>query len=130
MTPDEFLVYPLKDVKAELVRGELRVSPPTGGPHGFAAINLVALLLAHVSPRKPGKVLANSVGYELEQLRRAVRVPDASFIRADRLPTEDIGEGLLAFAPDIAIEVLSHSETESEWQEELDDDQVSGTTLV
>ena len=37
MTPDEFLVYPLEDVKAELVRGELRVSPPAGGPHGVAA---------------------------------------------------------------------------------------------
>ena len=25
MTPEEFLVYPLEDMKAELVRGELRV---------------------------------------------------------------------------------------------------------
>ena len=39
MTPDEFLVYPLSDVKAELVRGELRVTPPPGGPHGRAATN-------------------------------------------------------------------------------------------
>ena len=130
MTPDEFLVYPLGDVKAELVRGELRVSPPPGGPHGFAAINLVLLLSAHVSPRKLGKVLADGVGYELVQLPRTVRVPDASFVRADRFPAEGIGPGLLKFAPDIAIEVLSPSETASELQEKLDDYQVSGTWLV
>jgi Uma2 family endonuclease len=130
MTPDEFLVYPLEAAKAELVRGELRVSPPAGGPHGFATINLILLLSAHIAPRKLGRVLGDGVGYELVQLPRTVRVPDASFVRADRLPSEGVGRGLLKFAPDIAIEVLSPSETESELQEKLDDYQVSGTSLV
>lgn len=130
MTPDEFLLHPLEGVKAELVRGELRVNPPAGGPHGFAAAKLVERLLVHVAPGKLGRVLCDGVGYELVQIPRTVRVPDASFVRADRLPAAGIGPGLLKFAPDIAIEVLSPSETASELQEKLDDYQVSGTSLV
>ena len=130
MTPDEFLVYPLEDVKAELVRGELRVSPPAGGPHGVAASNLIAALMAHVRPMKIGRVFADGVGYQLLQIPHTVRVPDVSFVRAARLPSEGLGRGLLQFAPDIAIEVLSPSETASELQEKIDDYQISGTALV
>ena len=130
MTPEEFLEYPLEDMKAELVRGELRVSPPGGGPHGFAGGRLIFRLAMFVEPRNLGRVLGDGIGYQLMQLLRTVRVPDDSFVRADRLPAEGIGRGLLKFAPDIAIEVLSPSETASELQEKLDDYRVSGTSLV
>ena len=84
MTPDEFLVHPLADGKAELVRGELRVTPPPQGPHGCVATNVVGLLLAHVRGSGLGRVFADGVGYELIHLPRTVRGPDASFVRADR----------------------------------------------
>ena len=70
MTPNEFLVYPLSDVGAELVRGELRVTPPPGGPHGCAATNLVVLLAAHLKGREYGRMCADGVGYELIQPTR------------------------------------------------------------
>lgn len=130
MTPEEFLVYPLDEVKAELVRGELRVTPPPGGPHGLAAYSLVGLLMAHVNPRRLGRVFGDGIGYELVQLPRTVRVPDASFVRVDRFPAEGIGPGLLKFAPDLAVEVLSPSETASDLQEKLDDYRLSGTSLL
>jgi len=130
MTPEEFLVYPLENVKAELVRGELRVNPPGGGPHGCAGSNLIAMLIAHVGSRGLGRVFGDGVGYQLLQLPRTVRVPDASFVRADQLPPEGIGAGLFKFAPAIAIEVLSPSETASELQEKLEDYRVAGTDLV
>jgi Uma2 family endonuclease len=130
MTPEEFLVHPLDDVKAELVRGELRVTPPGGGPHGRAATNVVYLLAAFTKSRRLGMVFADGVGYELVKLPRTVRVPDASYVRASRLPAEGIGPGLLKLAPDIAVEVLSPSETASELEQKLDDYRVSGTALV
>ena len=130
MTPDEFLVHPQSDVKAELVRGELRVTPPAGGPHGCAASNLVALLSAHVKGRGIGRVFADGVGYELVQLPRTVRVPDASFVRAHRLPKTGIGPGLLKLAPDLAVEVLSPSESAAELEEKLDDYRACGTPLI
>ena len=130
MTPDEFLVYPLSDVKAELVRGELRVTPPPGGPHGRAGTNLVVLLSIHAKAHRLGSVFGDGVGYELAQLPRTVRVPDASFVRADRLPSDGVGPGLLKLAPDLAVEVLSPSETASELEQKLDDYRTCGTPLI
>ena len=131
MTVDAFLVHPSPDgLKTELVRGELRVSPPPGGPHGFAATKLVVLLWEHVAPRRLGRVSADGIGYELLRLPRTVRVPDASFVRADRLPADGVGPGLLRLAPDLAIEVLSPGETASELDEKIDDYLTAGTQLV
>lgn len=130
MGPEEFLAYPVPDAKAELVRGELRVTPPAGGPHGVAAANLDFVLTAHVRPRGLGRVFGDGVGYELLRLPRTVRVPDASYVHTDRLPPEGIGPGLLKLAPDLAIEVLSPSETAWELDEKLDDYLISGTPLV
>lgn len=130
MTPDEFLQVAVPDGKAELVRGELRVTPPAGGPHGLAATRLVLALGAHVQAHGLGEVFADGVGYELVRLPHTVRVPDGSFVLADRLPEEGIGPGLLKLAPDLAIEVLSPSETASELQEKLNDYRVGGTPLV
>ena len=130
MTPDEFLVHSLPDGKAELVRGELRVTPPAHGPHGCVATNIVGLLLAHVKRSGLGRVFADGVGYELIRLPRTVRVPDASFVRAVRLPGDGIGPGLLKLAPDLAVEVLSPSESASELEEKLDDYRACGTPLI
>ena len=130
MTVDEFLLLPQREGKEELVRGELRVNPPAGGPHGAAGANLIWRLMSHVMERGLGQVFGDGVGYQLIQIPHTVRVPDASFVREDRLPEEGIGPGLFKFAPDIAIEVLSPSETASEIQEKIDDYRVSGTSLV
>lgn len=130
MTPDEFLLHPLPDGKAELVRGELRVTPPAGGPHGCVATNIVGLLLAHVKPRGLGRVFADGAGYQLLELPRTVRAPDASFVRSDRLPKQGIGPGFLKLAPDLAVEVLSPSESASELEEKLDDYRACGTPLI
>jgi Uma2 family endonuclease len=130
MTVEEFLVSPLADKKAELVRGELRVTPPPGGPHGLAGANLVFALAVHVRPRGLGLVLGDAFGYVLTALPRTVRVPDGSFVRADRLPSEGVGPGLVRFAPDMAIEVLSPSDTASSIEERLDDYAAAGTAVV
>lgn len=130
MTADEFLAYPVHDGKAELVRGELRVTPPPGGPHGVAATNLIFMLGNFVREHGLGRVFVDGIGYELLRLPRTVRVPDGSFVRADVWPIGGIGPGLLKMAPDLAIEVLSPSESASELEEKLDDYMVSGTRLI
>ena len=57
MTAEEFLAYSLPDATAELVRGELRVTPPAGGPHGAAGGNL------HVRHHRLGRVFNDATGY-------------------------------------------------------------------
>lgn len=130
MTPEEFLVCSVPDGKAELVRGELRVTPPAGGPHGRAATKIAVLLHGYVEPRGLGWVFADGAGYLLLALPRTVRCPDASYVRADRLPAEGIGPGFLGVTPDLAVEVLSPDESASELEEKLDDYRACGTSLL
>lgn len=130
VTVDEFLALHLPDGKAELVRGEVRVTPPPGAPHGTALSNLLLMLGIHVRANGLGRVYGDSFGYELIRLPHTVRAPDVSFVRADRLPTEGVGPGLLKHAPDLAVEVLSPGETASILEEKLDDYAVAGTPLV
>ena len=130
ITAEEFLAFPASDVKAELVRGELRMTPPAGGPHGGVGANLIGMLWSYVRTLNLGRVFGDATGYELVQLPHTVRVPDASFVRAARLPDTGIEPGLLRFAPDLAIEVLSPSETASELEEKLHDYLSSGTALI
>ena len=130
MTVEEFLAHSIPDAKAELVHGELRVSPPAGGPHGAAAANFLGLLWSYVKARRLGRIFGDSTGYELVQLPQTVRVPDTSFVRADRLPTTGVEPGLMRLAPDLAVEVLSPSETASELEEKLHDYLAAGTRMI
>jgi Uma2 family endonuclease len=130
MTVDEFLILPASERKLELVRGELRVTPPAGAPHGVAGANLVIALGTFVKRHTLGRVFGDGVGYELVHIPHTVRMPDASFVRAERLPEAGVQPGLLRFAPDLAVEVLSPSETASSLEEKLHDYTVAGTPLI
>jgi Uma2 family endonuclease len=88
------------------------------------------MLAAHVRPRGLGRVFADGTGYELLRLPHTVRIPDVSFVRADRLPENGIGPGLLKLAPDLSVEVLSPSETASDLEEKLSDYTIAGTPLI
>ena len=129
MTPDEFLVCDLPEGKAELVRGEVRVTPPAGGRHGVVEARLLTRLTVHVDRNRLGAVLGDA-GFELVALPRTVRAPDVSFVRAERLPPDGIRHGFLKLAPDLAVEVLSPSETASLLEEKLDDYRSAGVPLV
>ena len=110
MTVEEFEHYPFGEMHAELVRGEPRVMSPAAGGHGVVQGNLSRLLLPFVHERRLGRVFNDGVGYELVVLPRTVREPDLSFVRADRLPPGGIPRrGFLKMAPDLAVEIVSPS---------------------
>lgn len=130
MTIDEFMVAQLPDGKSELVRGELRLTPPPGAPHGRAATNLVVLVANFVKEHRLGFVFGDSMGYELVRFPHTVRVPDGSFVRSDRVPPEGLGPGIFKFPPDLAVEVLSPSDTASLLEERTRDYALAGTPLI
>jgi len=130
MTADEFLTLHLPDGKAELVRGEIRMTPLAGGPHGRVAANLFRMLDGYVQKHGLGWVFGDRTGYELQRLPHTARGPDASFVRAERLPPGGLRPGFLTFAPDLAAEILSPNERASELEEKLDDYRASGTPLI
>jgi Uma2 family endonuclease len=75
-------------------------------------------------------LFGDGFGYELREIPHTVRVPDVSFVRADRLPPGGFGGELFKGAPDLAIEVLSPSETVSRLDEKLADYAAARTPLT
>jgi Uma2 family endonuclease len=129
LTVEEFMVLDTRDGKAELVRGELRLTPPPGGRHGIVWANLTSLLVQHLRQGDFGRVFAESC-FELVQLPRTVRAPDVAFVRKERLPAGAIDESRLKLAPDFVAEILSPSETAARLDEKLEDYSVSHVPLV
>jgi Uma2 family endonuclease len=129
LTVEEFLVFPTPDGKAELVGGELRVTPPPGPRHGIVWANLTTLLHQHVTKAGLGRVFTEA-SFELVELPRTVRAPDAAFVRQERLPPGAVSSPTLKVVPDLAAEILSPSETASRLDEKLDDYAASHIPLV
>ncbi len=103
---------------------------PAGGPHGTVCSNLHRLLANHVYEHRLGQCYTDGTGFALPHLADTVRSPDVAFVRAEQLPAAGVGPGFLALAPDLAVEVLSPSETASDVEEKLADYLAAGTPLV
>lgn len=130
ITAAEFLHHPAASGPSELVHGEIRLLSPTFGPHGRIARNVFLALHTYVEPRGLGECFPDGVGFALPPRDDTVRSPDAAFVRAGRLPTETLDEDWIPLAPDLAVEVLSPSESHSAVMEKLDDYFAGGTELA
>jgi len=112
----------------ELVDGIL-VEKTMGYHESYLALLLGHLLNSFVIPRRLGLVAG-----EAGMLRLAaglVRIPDVSFVSWDRLPDRQIPrEPIPHLAPDLAVEVLSASNTPKEMDEKLHDYFAAGAKLV
>jgi Uma2 family endonuclease len=111
MTADELLQLPDDGWRYELVRGELRKMSPSGARHSSLAIRIAAKLAAYVYERKLGEVYGADGGFRLSRDPDTVRVADVAFVTAERVvDTPKFFEG----APDLAVEVVSPSDTYTE----------------
>jgi Uma2 family endonuclease len=109
MTVEEFAALPEDGQMHELVEGELLTMPP---PH-FLHADIVALihrsLLLFLETAGIGRVFAEA-GFLLSESPPTVRQPDLSVLTAERLAARP-SEGYYRGAPDVAIEVLSPSDS-------------------
>jgi Uma2 family endonuclease len=112
----------------ELVNGVL-VEKAMGLRESFLAIFLASALRGFVTPRKLGAVTG-----EAGLLRLApglVRIPDVSFFSWNRFPNRQIpSEPIPDIVPDLAVEVLSPSNTKEEMTRKLHDYFTAGCQLV
>ena len=112
MTADDLLAMPDDGMRCELVNGELTELPPPEFTHGEIQLNAGAILRQFVRPRGLGRVTTDA-GYRISADPDTVRSPDAAFVSARRLRNVGRPRGYLPFAPDIAVEVVSRSDTPS-----------------
>ncbi|MBK8136961.1 MAG: Uma2 family endonuclease [Chloroflexi bacterium] len=82
-------------------------------------------LTLHVEPAELGKVYMDGTGYDLPNGNSVI--PDVSFIAADRVPPY---HGELAIAPDLAVEVVSPSNTQDVLRKKINGYLESGTRRV
>ena len=131
MTAEEFQALPEYDGigKRELVDGRVTEMSPPGYDHGSSQLSLGARLLAYVRANGLGNVVTE-VGFVLQREPDIVRLPDIAFLRKDRLPSGRDGAKQVDGAPDLAIELLSPTDSLKEMEEKVDDYLAAGTGLV
>jgi Uma2 family endonuclease len=100
--------------RSELSRGRLVREPRPGAVHSRVVVNLLVELQAYVKAHDLGSV-ETECGFRLSLDEPTVRGPDVAFIARERLPAE-LPRGFWPFAPDLAIEVASPSNSLSELQ--------------
>jgi Uma2 family endonuclease len=115
----------------EVVSGELVMSPKNNWYHGRICVRLVTSLANFASEHRSGAVLDSSTGYWMHN--RNCRAPDISFVPKSRLAALGFKPKEKRFfpgAPDLAVEILSPSNTRAEIDERLRDFFSSGTQLA
>jgi Uma2 family endonuclease len=112
----------------ELVQGVL-VEKIMGYPESLLALWLGHLVQTFLDHQDLG-ILAGADG-AMRLMPGLVRIPDISFVSWDRLPGREIPtEPIAGLAPDLAVEVLSGSNTKEEMERKLGEYFLAGVRLV
>jgi len=128
LTAAEFALLP-EDRRRELVAGEVVEYMPPGGKHGAIAARLAARLILWAGSEQSGYVGVES-GFTLAEDPDTVRSPDVAYVSPEHIPSDGIPEGFWRQAPDLAVEVISPSETAEEIRAKIRDYLAAGTTSV
>jgi Uma2 family endonuclease len=129
MTAEELSRLQLPNKRTELVRGALVTHEPAGYQHGDIAMRLGATIHAYVEAEGIGRVFAAETGFTLARKPDTVLAPDVAFISSARIP-DPPPQGFAELAPDLAVEVLSPDDEESEVRERVSDWLAAGSQLV
>lgn len=113
--------------KYELVNGELAISA-TGMRHEAVAVELVVAIGSYLKEKQSGNVYASGVGYKLPN--GDVLSPDVSFVATAKLPQGEEPEGFGKFSPDLAIEIVTPSDSMYAIEDKVEIYLKYGTQLV
>ena len=112
----------------ELVDGGL-VGKTMGYGESNVAVIVAQLIMVYLDNNPIGMVIGESG--PVRTVASQVRLPDVGFIRYERLPKNDgARRAVLPVAPDLAIEILSPSNTVKEMQRKLEEYFAAGSQLV
>ncbi|MCY4466154.1 MAG: Uma2 family endonuclease [Chloroflexi bacterium] len=125
ISADEFLEIansPLyADCLVELIEGEIVAVPYTNRQHSETLSLLAARLVTFVYGNSLGRVYAGDGGFVLERAssgRDSVRGVDIAFVNSANAPDPNV-PSVIEGAPDLAIEIISPSNTAADMQLKL-----------
>jgi Uma2 family endonuclease len=129
VTPEQLAALPnAKDY--EIVEGRLK-KRQMGNKSARIGSRLNRLLDAYVDAHDLGWVFNSDAGYRMNAaLPNNVRKPDVSFVNMGRLPDETPSDAYDRLAPDLAVEVVSPTDTISELDEKIEEYLTAGVRLV
>ncbi len=117
-----------EDRICELIEGVL-VEKPMGLRESLLAVALAGLLRDYVMPRNLGLVTGTYGTIKL--FPGLVRIPDVAFLSWDRIPGGRVPkEPIPQLVPDLAIEVLSISNTKAEMERKRGENFAAGVRLI
>ena len=126
-TEADLLLFVERDKRlCELIDGTL-VEKPVGYIEAIIAMNLAGELIAYARRTNAGVVSGPDSTLRMASSGR-IRLPDVAFVSMERLPRTR--EAVPTLAPDLAVEVLSESNTKAEIDQELREYFQSGTRLA
>lgn len=130
LTADEFYrLYAHKDGRYELVDGEVVEMAPVRRRHGRTAINIGAAF--HNYCRLTGVGWPEvEVGYRVRSGPDTVRGPDVSLVLGADTEGDEQESGFVPGAPDIAVEVVSPSNTTAEIERKISEYLAAGAQRV
>jgi Uma2 family endonuclease len=121
MTADELLRMPRGEQRHELVDGELITMSPAGSEHGAIIWEFAAVLANFIRQHKLGRGFSSETGFVLRTNPDTVRCADAAFVRRERIEQTGLPKGFYPGPPDLAVEVISPSDTIRKVDEKVDD---------
>jgi Uma2 family endonuclease len=116
--------------RCELIEGRIVRMSPSGLEQGKVIVKITRLLGDFIEQRRLGIAMGAETGFRLGRNPDTVRVPDFGFIRAGRIPTGTTVSGYFEGAPDLAVEVLSPGDRQSEVLAKVDQWLASGAVSV
>jgi Uma2 family endonuclease len=114
---EAFEQIPDDGMHRELIDGELQILPPPKLRHSEVAKRTFLALTA--IERRAGCSAYQEAGYKLTQSPATWLQPDASMIRAERVSDAD-PDGYLLGAPELAVEVISPSESAADVERKVE----------
>ena len=99
------------DGPVELVRGEIVEMPRPNTWHGYCCNKAGHYLQVWNDDDRYGFIISNDSGVLTERDPDTLRGPDVYFIRRERLPQGTLPEKWIEVAPDLAVEVLSPTDS-------------------
>lgn len=110
-TVDDLLAIEDDGYQYELVNGEIRRMSPAGGEASILAGGILAHLWNFVREHQLGRVFGADGTFILDERPPTAVAPDVAFVRMDRMPPASELPRPLLLAPDLAVEVVSPSDT-------------------
>lgn len=130
VTLEEYAALP-KHPRYELVKGVLVEQMAASEEHEHTGSLVNWRLSEHIFPNSLGRVYGSNRGYVTGPDSPATsRMPDVSFVSNARLNRPDLAGMLYDGAPDLAVEILSESNTPTQITQKIDEYLNAGSRAV